>query len=196
MSPEQTETFNGAWHELILAVRNRKHPFRIGVVANSSILGPEARTVVLRFAHRSKRVLRFHTDIRSQKFESIQNGTRLAWVFQSPQLKLQIRASGPCTIETDTLEVDQAWTETQLLSRRCYLATTAPGSFVEHPTGGFPEYLTDREPTEEESELGRDNFCLVNTYVDTFDVYSLAFTGHTRCTYQFDETWQASWVVP
>lgn len=196
MTSEQQSVFNQAWDELLKAVTNRRHNFRLGVVANSTPNGPEARTVVLRNAIPEERILQFHADIRSQKFQSLKSGDRIAWVFHSPDLKLQIRATGPCQIDETSLIVDQAWEVTQLLSRRCYLATTAPGSPVESPTGGFPEYLTSREPTEEESELGRDNFCIIRTEVDSFDVYSLAFTGHTRCHFTYNTDWQANWLVP
>ncbi|MFM9874577.1 MAG: hypothetical protein ACKVQS_14070 [Fimbriimonadaceae bacterium] len=197
MNEDQKLMFDSAWAELLSAVTARKHGFHLAVVANSTTTGPDARTVVLREADLESRTLGFHSDIRSRKFEHLSTGEILAWVFHCPFLKLQIRALGTCSILDSGELWEKAWHETILLSRRCYLAQVAPGKRVEEPSGGFPHYLRDREPTLEESELGKKNFCVVSTVIDELDIYSLEFTGHRRCHFAYDyNQWDAIWRVP
>lgn len=197
MDVAQSELFEKAWIELANGAVKRKHGFHLGVFANPSQRGIEARTVVLRSVDAVARQVRFHADLRSAKFKELASGDRIAWVFHCPNLKLQIRAQGVCQVLTNGLLVEEAWSSTQLLSRRCYLAQPGPGTPIDAKSSGLPHGLDAREPTLEESETGRGNFCVVATEVNEFDVYSLAYSGHSRCRFQFgDGTWRAEWLVP
>ncbi|MBL8068211.1 MAG: hypothetical protein JNM28_07160 [Armatimonadetes bacterium] len=197
MTEEQAGLLERAWRELEQAANQRRHGFHLGVLANSTPLGPDARTVVLRGVERGDRILRFHSDVRSGKFKSLQSGDRVAWVFQCPQIKLQVRANGVMGIHTQGNLADEAWAATQLLSRRCYLAEPGPGTSVPFPSSGLPEELVDREPTVEESCAGREHFCVALTHVDRLDVYCLAYEGHRRCHFTFEgKAWQADWRIP
>jgi len=197
MTSDQQAAFNKAWQELELAVTKRNHEFRLAVVANNIVHGSDARTVVLRHANQHQRTLRFSSDQRSNKFDNINSGDPLIWVFYSPTLRTQIRATGICTIHTQGELFETAWHETHLISRRCYLAESAPGSPVSNPDDGYPGFLQDREPTEEESEAGKPNFCVIVTEINSFDIYLLDVKGHRRCHYAFsDPEWSAQWLMP
>ena len=58
------------WALLSKGVKDREEDFRLPVVVTNSKQGPDARIVVLRGAYQDRNVLRFHTDIRSEKIES------------------------------------------------------------------------------------------------------------------------------
>lgn len=67
------------WQLLCEAVADRKHPMRtvtIGYISNSN---PQIRTVVLRKVDVQNRKLYFHTDIRSEKIQSIVKNNELSW---------------------------------------------------------------------------------------------------------------------
>lgn len=197
MTKEQASLLKRAWRELEQAASQRRHGFHLGVVANCTPLGPDARTVVLRGVEPTGRILRFHADIRSGKFKSLHSGDRVAWVFHCPKIKLQVRAHGVISIHTQGDLADEAWAATQLLSRRCYLVEPGPGTSVPFPSSGLPEELVDREPTVEESSAGRQNFCAALTHVDHLDVYCLAYEGHRRCHFTFEGgAWLADWRIP
>lgn len=197
MTEEQAGLLERAWRELEEGANQRRHGFHLGVFANATPSGPDARTVVLRGAVPADRTIRFHADIRSGKFNHLNTGDRVAWVFQCPRIKLQVRAHGEIGIHTQGGLVDEAWAVTQLLSRRCYLAEPGPGTSVPFPSSGLPKELIDREPTLDESSIGRDNFSVVLTHVDQLDVYCLAYAGHRRCHFKFEDgAWLADWRIP
>jgi pyridoxamine 5'-phosphate oxidase len=196
MNEDQKILFHSAWNELQNGVANRRHGFHLAVVANSTSSGPDARTVVLREADLESRTLGFHSDIRSRKFENLSTGDNLIWVLHCPNLRLQVRARGTCTVIESGELWEQAWQNTILLSRRCYLAEVPPGKQVEEPTGGFPDYLKLREPNPDESEEGKKNFCIVATQITDIDIYSLNVSGHRRCHFSFTNEWNANWQVP
>lgn len=198
MDEKLAAVLDRAWGLLEHAVGHRKSPMHLGLLATQSESGPQARLVVLREANQSNALLRFHTDIRSPKFAELQHDPRVAWVFYDPSEKVQIRLLGRAEIHTSGAIADEAWVNTVPFSRRCYMATIAPGSASDDETSGLPAELESREPTLEESETGRDQFCAVVTRVTEVDVYTLAVTGHRRAHYWIEngEVVKAEWRAP
>lgn len=187
-----------AWGLLEHAVGHRKSPMHLGLLATLSGTGPQARLVVLREANQSDAFLRFHTDIRSPKFAELRDDPRVAWVFYDSEEKLQIRMLGKADLHMSSPLADAAWANTAPFSRRCYLATIPPGSASDEETSGLPPELESREPTLEESESGRENFCAVITQIEEIDVYTLAVTGHRRAHFWLEkgEVVRAEWRAP
>lgn len=187
-----------AWSMLEHAVSHRKSPMHLGMLATWSDSGPQARIVVLREANRETGSLRFHTDIRSPKFAELQHDPRVAWVFYDASEKIQVRMLGKAEIHTRGPVAEAAWINTIPFSRRCYMAAIAPGSASEEETSGLPLELEDREPTMEESEVGRVNFCAVLTQIEEIDVYTLAVTGHRRAHFWLEDgkVSRSEWRAP
>ncbi len=191
------EILQQTWERLQTAAVDRKDPFHQIAVATSSPQGPQCRIVTLRDVDSANRTLRFHIDVRSPKFSQIQSDPQVALLLYSVEDKLQIRLDTRATLHTDDDVADQAWAGSQLLSRRCYCQTLPNGTLVDRPTASLPPDLADRQPTEEESQAGRPNFAVVLCQVHLIDWYSLAFTGHQRAIFQWqNDVWTMNWAVP
>ncbi|MCU0316629.1 MAG: pyridoxamine 5'-phosphate oxidase family protein [Fimbriimonadaceae bacterium] len=190
-------TVREVWEELEAAVVQRKSLFHTPVVATFDGKVPSARTVVLRGVNQAERTLRFHTDRRSSKVRALDKFPALAWHFYDHREKLQIRCVSTAHVLFEGPVWEEAWSQTQLLSRRCYLSEVAPGSVVAEAYPGFPCELVGREPTLEESEPGKENFCCVVGVVSKIEILSLRFEGHERVLFEWDEVaWRESWLAP
>lgn len=110
---------------------------------------------------------------------------------------MQIRVRGDLACLTEGPLVDQAWKETQLLSRRCYLVQQGPGSKLTDPELGLPDHLKAGEPSEEESEEGRKNFAVLLLNATKLDVMELHISGHIRSSHLLEPTgWNSFWTQP
>ena len=105
MNKENPEFYNNKdlildeiWNLLSKGVTDRNEDFRLPVVVLNSKQGPDARIVVLRGAFQDRNILRFHTDIRSDKIEFIKNNNQIYFLFYNKDRKIQVRATGSATI--------------------------------------------------------------------------------------------------
>lgn len=197
MEAELIRIYDRAWAELAAAVIQRKHGFRNGTLGTYSEQGPELRTLILRAVDPLKRTLRFNTDIRSAKVTQIRQRPKVSALFYGTKEAFQLRISAEAEIITHGPEHEEAWVTTPLLARRCYLAEAAPGTPFREYVSGIPDYLVDREPTEEESVAAKINFALIQLKVTEMDALELDFAGHRRVLYEFKEgQFLASWIQP
>jgi hypothetical protein len=187
------------WQALDRAAVDRHSPWHTTVVATSDAAGvPDLRTVVLRGCDPVARTLRFHTDRRSAKIDVLRANPQAALLFYDPASKVQLRARGPISLVTHGPFFEQVWTETALMSRRCYLTDPPPGTVADRPITGLPGDLGQRRPRAEESEAGRANFTLAIIRVAHFDWLHLAADGHRRAQFSWDLQGNstAQWVAP
>ncbi|MDW8466042.1 MAG: pyridoxamine 5'-phosphate oxidase family protein [Chloroherpetonaceae bacterium] len=185
------------WWLLEQGVRDRRSPLHTGIFATIRDGFPEMRTVVLRSVNATARKLFCHTDIRSAKVEDLRHHANCAWLFYHPERKIQLRFLGTATVHHQTPLAEARWKDTQLMSRQCYATTLPPGTLVEAPTSGLPEYLTHRSPTLEESEIGAAHFAVIETTVHFLDWLLLDAKGHRRAKFFWHgETLSASWAIP
>lgn len=186
-----------AWVLLEQGVKDRRSPMHTGVFATIRGDFPEARTVVLRHIDAKARKLYCHTDSRSAKVGDLRHNPNCSWLFYHPERKIQLRFLGRATVHHDAPLATARWKETKLMSRRCYATTLPPGTLVEAPTSGLPDYLIERNPTAEESEAGAENFAVVETHVHLLDWLLLDAKGHRRAKFHWQgETLLASWAIP
>ena len=70
------------WHQLAKAPHQKRHSWRTAVIANI-VNGQRVlqRTIVLRKASASSRLLRFYTDTRSTKIQPLPNNDAFSWLF-------------------------------------------------------------------------------------------------------------------
>jgi len=118
------------WSLLQRGVADRNEDFRLPVVIVSSTDSAEGRVVVLRGAFKDKNILRFHTDFRSSKIKSLKENKKIYFVFYNKKRKIQVRAEGVAIVHKDNEITKEAWTKTQMMSRKCYLSPQAPGDFI------------------------------------------------------------------
>lgn len=194
-SPEQQ--LDQALAALEQGAKKRRSGFHHGVLATLAPTGPAARTLILRGLERDPLAIRFHCDSRSQKLNEIAENPKAEACFYSPEDRLQIRLAGQLECYTEGEIVEKAWEETQLLSRRVYLVAQAPGTQLDDPSQALPDHLRDREPTEEESLPGRQNFAVLVLKAVKIDVMELHISGHIRSQHFLEpEGWKSIWTQP
>ena len=144
-----------------------------------------------------EQVIICHTDTRSPKVSQIRAHADVAWLFYDPADKVQLRLEGRATIHTDDALKEEQWAASNLSSRRCYLAPSAPSTVTEGPSPNLPEAFLDRVPDEPESEAGRDHFAVVRTRIRRMEVLHLAASGHRRAEFLWtDDGQSARWLEP
>lgn len=185
------EILEWIWAEWSSAVADREHPFRLPVVATTSVeLGPQARTVVLRAVDRSQRTLEFHTDRRSPKRAELESDARLAWHFWDPDRQVQIRVRSRARLHLDDAYADRRYGECPPSSRVIYLVGDPPGSVLDEPLPG-------PDPTDEVIAAGRANFAVVVAEVEQIDFYEIAHPYPRRGWFVSTPVgWEKTWRTP
>jgi 3-hydroxyisobutyrate dehydrogenase len=183
------------WSLLQRGVVDRNEDFRLPVVIVSSNDSAEGRVVVLRGAFKDKNILRFHTDFRSSKIKSLKENKKIYFVFYNKKRKIQVRAEGIATVHKDNELTKEAWTKTQMMSRKCYLSPQAPGDFINDSASDLSKDMGNEIPTYEQSEMGYKNFCVIESKIKSFEWLYLASQGHRRAKFMLDEN-KSTWLVP
>ena len=183
------------WSLLQRGVVDRNEDFRLPVVIVSSNDRAEGRVVVLRGVFKDKNILRFHTDFRSSKIKSLKENKKIYFVFYNKKRKIQVRAEGIATVHKDNELTKEAWTKTQMMSRKCYLSPQAPGDFINDSASDLSKDMGSEIPTYEQSEVGYKNFCVIESKIKSFEWLYLASQGHRRAKFMLDEN-KSTWLVP
>lgn len=179
------------------AVKDRHSPLHTPVVSSVMEGLPASRIMVLRAASADGRTLRFHTDARSPKAQSMGNGAPVTILGYDPEARVQLIVRGTGRIETTGPAADSAWQASALSSRRCYLAAYAPGSAVDTATSGLPDHLLSRAPNAAESEAGRPNFAILQIDVSALEWLLLTSCGNKRAVFHRENgQWQGQWITP
>ena len=195
-SPTFASVLEQVWSLLAEGQRLRHSPFHQAVLATAGPRGPSARYVVLRQVDRERGLLGFHTDRRSEKWTELERDPRVALCFFGQSV--QVRAEGRAVLHHDDAVAELAWKRTGLMSRRCYLAESAPGSALAKPDSGLPPHLSRDRPNEAESAAGRAHFAVVTVPLQRLEWLHLAFEGHRRARFQRvgQGPWRGEWLVP
>ena len=183
------------WSLLQRGVVDRNEDFRLPVVIVGSTDSAEGRVVVLRGAFKDKNILRFHTDFRSSKIKSLKENKKIYFVFYNKKRKIQVRAEGIAIVHKDNEITKEAWTKTQMMSRKCYLSPQAPGDFINDSASDLSKDMGNEIPTYEQSEIGYKNFCVIESKIKSFEWLYLASQGHRRAKFMLDEN-KSTWLVP
>jgi 3-hydroxyisobutyrate dehydrogenase len=183
------------WSLLQRGVADRNEDFRLPVVIVSATDSAEGRIVVLRGAFKDKNILRFHTDFRSSKIKSLKENKKIYFVFYNKKRKIQVRAEGVAIVHKDNEITKEAWTKTQMMSRKCYLSPQAPGDFINESASDLSKDMGNEIPTFEQSEIGYKNFCVIESKIKSFEWLYLASQGHRRAKFMLDEN-KSTWLVP
>lgn len=185
------------WSMLEDAVLNRKSNFRTPIFISSNNDEPDGRVVVLRGADKNQRSLSFHSDYRSNKVNLIKKNSKGALVFYDKKEKIQLRIKVQCSINFKNNISKKAWEKTQQISRKCYLASLAPGTKLEEPGSSIDKKFEAFEYSFEESEMGEDNFCVVTCKIITIEWLYLSVKGHRRAKIYFDKQENHfNWLAP
>lgn len=185
------------WSELEIGAARAKHGFHQPILSTVDLQGePSSRVVVLRHADRNAGTVACHTDARSPKVEHIRSAPTAAWCFYDATRRIQIRATGTCSIHSGDQIADERWDGSPTRSRRCYLAPSIPGERCESPSPNLPIELHRRDPSEAESQAGRVNFAVIRCTLRKLDYLELHHDGHVRATFtrQDGGPWSGHWT--
>jgi hypothetical protein len=191
------EILKRIWKNLDLGTLQRKHPFHVPVFGSICDREPSLRMIVLRRFWRRPPMLAFHSHNGSPKINQLRANPNVYWLFYSPEDRLQVRIKGKATLHTDDELAEEQWLSTELFSRRCYVGAP-PTQESRKPTSSLPEDLIDREPTHEESEVGRANFVVVTSTIEEIDCLEMSVKGHRRSLFIWHENGEleTKWLTP
>lgn len=177
------------WQYFERAARDPDHPAR---TPTFGARGPTQRTVVLRRADADERALAFHTDLRSDKVETLREDADVSFHHWNPERMMQFRLRGAGELHVDDPVADEIWEAESEQSREHYRKAGAPGSGVDRPRSTHPS--TDDVEAPEEP---RSKFAAVRCIIESVDWLHLHPEGHYRAQFDWTGTeWQGQWVVP
>ncbi len=183
------------WFRLLNGALKSKDDFHTASVATLQQSEISLRTVVLRKVLPLEKQLHFHTDIRSKKWQELQQSNTISLLFYNVAAKMQMRIKGQALLHYEDAVSESAWEKTGVSSRRAYLTIASPSSTAELPTSGLDEAFTLRNPTEEESETGKKNFGVVSIQAHTLDWLWLHHEGHRRAFFDYQKK-ENRWLIP
>jgi len=188
---------SGIWQMLQRGVDRFNDPFHWPVLGTTGKDGSSLRTVILRQFRLPDRALICHTDSRANKVHEISRRDNVCWLFYHPKKKIQLRISGPATLHTTDQIADEQWAATGITSRLNYCAVAPPGSVIDRPSSGLPDFLQNKALTLLKTENGRKNFMVIVGRIDSLDWLQLSILGNRRARF----VWTASglnstWLIP
>ena len=188
---------NEIWKMLNRGATHYHDPFHWPVLGTTGKEGPNMRCVILREFLMPDRVLVCHTDARAAKVQEISNFATVSWLFYHPKRKVQLRISGHATLHADDHLADRQWAGSGISSRLNYCAIEPPGTPIDSPSSGLPDFLLNKVPTLLETEKGRQNFMAIACRIDSLDWLVLRVLGNRRARFEWDETGlNAKWLIP
>jgi 3-hydroxyisobutyrate dehydrogenase len=183
------------WTRLVNGAVKSRSPFHTPAVATLNQGETSLRTVVLRKALQKERELRFHTDIRSSKWNELSINPSISALFYDASERIQLRIKGKALLHHGNDITAKAWETTTLSSRKCYLTLHSPSSFTDSSTSGLSEEIEQEKFTLSESESGYANFGIVSIHVQSIDWLWLNHSGHRRAFFDYiDGSFQ--WMIP
>jgi hypothetical protein len=91
---------------------------------------------------------------------------------------------------------DKYWENIPPKNRGDYLGPKAPGSMENHYSANLPEDFLD-EPTEKNTAVGKENFCVIVSEVNKLDFLKLMKGGHLRTLFTWNSNnWEKNWLAP
>ena len=191
------EILGNTWRMLERGAVKSDHPFHWPVLGSTSDQGCGLRTVILRQVNAQERTIVCHTDARAPKVEEIRSQPQTSWLFYHPEKKIQVRISGHATLHAQDSYADQQWADAGVTSRLNYCASQPPGTPIDKPSSGLPDFLLKKIPTLMQTEMGRKNFMAIAVKIYSMDWLMLKITGNRRALFEWDgDKLRSKWLVP
>lgn len=183
------------WTQLVNGAIKSRDSFHTPCIATLNQGEASLRTVVLRKAFPLEKQLRFHTDIRSKKWNELALNDSISALFYDALARIQLRVKGKASLHVNNEITAEAWQKTTLSSRRCYLTKNSPSSFSAIPTSGLSEEIEQEKFTLEESEAGKAHFGIVSIQVESIDWLWIHHAGHRRAFFDYVQN-HFQWMIP
>ena len=173
-------------------VKNRGSMFHTPVISSLNEKEIPSRVMVLRDHIASKRVIRFHSDFRSDKVRELKDNKTISVIGYDPNLKTQIRLTGKAKINHMNKSSKKAWEESQAISKKCYSVKDGSSTQMHKPE------LYDFHMKDISVEDGYENFCTIEIYYESLEFLYLQRQGHRRCKFKWNSKGklQSFWLVP
>lgn len=183
------------WDRLVSGAVKSRTPFHTPSIATLHQGEVNLRTVVLRKTLATERELRFHTDIRSPKWQELSQNPSISALFYDAVDRIQLRVKGKAVLHHTNEITAEAWQKTSLSSRKCYLTRFSPSSYTDVSTSGLTDDIEHENFTLAESESGYSNFGIVSIQVQSIDWLWLNHAGHRRAFFDYEKG-VSSWLIP
>ena len=185
------------WDLLEKGLADRNSSFHIPVFITGNQDRSDGRIVVLRGIDKKEKKIWFHSDIRSNKIKILKSNCQASLLFYDKSEKIQLRIFGVVKINFKNEITKKSWKATAHMSRQCYLGNKAPGTDVLEPTSGLSESVDNLKYTIEESEVGYENFCVIETFIKSIEWLYLAAKGHRRAYFYLkNNSLEKKWLIP
>ena len=185
------------WDLLEKGLADRNSSFHIPVFITGNQDRSDGRIVVLRGIDKKEKKIWFHSDIRSNKIKILKSNCQASLLFYDKSEKIQLRIFGVVKINFKNEITKKSWKTTAHMSRQCYLGNKAPGTDVLEPTSGLSESVDNLKYTIEESEVGYENFCVIETFIKSIEWLYLAAKGHRRAYFSLkNNSLEKKWLIP
>ena len=173
-------------------VKNRDSLFHTLVLSSLCDREIESRVMVLREFNEKKRILRFHSDFRSNKIKELEKDNKTTVIGYDPNLKVQIRLIGETKINYQNEDTQKSWKSSQAISKKCYSVLGGSSHKISDPK----KY--DFHMKEISIEEGYENFCTIEFKFKTLEFLYLQRTGHRRCKFSWNAKGkkESYWLVP
>ena len=179
--------------ELKKSLKNAKHNYHSFCLSTINSDTPSARTVILRDFNEN--FLSFNSDIRSSKIKDIYNNPRVVALFYDKDRRIQLRIVGCAEVSHRNDVSKRTWDNVDLQSRKCYMGSFAPGKRLKDWVPNLPSNYLDSDPTEQDSELGYQNFCSIIISIKSVEVLELHYDGHIRFIVEYDKNNQSKYFL-
>jgi len=191
------KVYSKVWNLLKLGLKNRDAPFHVPVFICNNENRSDGRIVVLRGIDEKEKKIWFHSDIRSNKIKIIKSNPEGALLFYDKNEKIQLRIFGYTKINYKNDITKKSWEKTAHMSRQCYLGNKAPGSNTLEAASGLSSDIENFKYTIEESEIGYENFCVIEIFIQSIEWLYLAAKGHRRAYFLLkNNSLEKKWLIP
>jgi hypothetical protein len=186
------------WRMLKHGATHSRDPFHSPILGTTGKNGCGMRTVILRQFSLPERLLVCHTDSRAPKVKEIEDCNNVTWLFYHPKKQVQLRISGKASLHRDDQFADDQWAASRITSRLNYCATQPPGTPVDSPISGLPDFLLNKVPTVLNTEKGGKYFMAISTKIQSIDWLELRMVGNLRAlfTWNDEDGLSATWLIP
>ena len=185
------------WELLKIGLENRDLPFHIPVFICGDKVKSDGRIVVLRGVDEKEKKIWFHSDIRSNKIKVLKSNSEATLLFYDKSEKIQLRIFGKTKINYKNNITNISWKKTAHMSRQCYLGKKSPGSTTSTPTSGLTQDIDNLKYTFDQSEIGYENFCVIETFIKSIEWLYLAAKGHRRAYFSLkNNSLEKKWLIP
>jgi len=165
---------------LVEAIKNGSDPHHFFSLSTIRDNNAESRMIVLRDVTLSPFKIFFNCDIRSPKANQLQNQNNCTALFYNQERRIQMRLKCNIYLHYNNKLSKKVWENTPFQSRKCYMGSLNPSSELKAWDPNVPPKYIDRDPNEEDSYNGYNNFMHVELEIMYCDILELHYNGHIR----------------